>query len=335
MNVNPKIDELLNSFIDGQLTPRQQTEVHRLIAHDPQIGQRLRQLQKCKMLLASLPFAEAPAGMLENIKAALEREALPLKLAAGRSPSEQRAGARHLLIRKVLAVAAMVGLAAVLAIVIYTIVAPQPTPLEPRIVATRGLPTTPEMVGLTPTAMVTEFNGRLELKTSSFIEVDASINRTIAENDFLDCISLTRQFDSSEYVLACSRKGLDLLLADLESIWSRLDSASLLVQTKEFGRPIAVNAVTPRQIAEIAGQDTLERSIEVAKDFAALNNIADLLPGKEVLTAINDRSSAFVTTPGIPKPVLTGWPKTIKESATQPTFAPAKVNLAITIIARK
>jgi hypothetical protein len=73
----------------------------------------------------------------------------------------------------------------------------------------------------------------------------------------------------------------------------------------------------------------------VAKDFAVLNNIADLLPGKEVLAAINDRASAFVIIPGIPKPVLTGWPKTIKESTTQPAVGGAKVNLAITVIAGK
>jgi negative regulator of sigma E activity len=332
MKVNPEIDELLNSFIDGELPPRQQTEIQRLIAHDPQVRQRLRQLQKCKMLLASLPFAEAPAGMLENIKAALEREALPY---GPPSPLEESAGQRHLFVRKVLAVAAMVGLVAVLATVIYTIIAPRPTTLEHRIVATRSLPAAVEPVKSTLTAVAVEFNGRLELKTSSFIEVDASINRAIANNDLLNCISLTRESNASEYVLACSRKGLGLLVADLEGIWSRLDSAELVVQTKEFGRPVAINAVTPQQIGEIAGQDNFERSVEVARDFAVLNNIVENLPGKEVLTAINDRSSAFVTTPGIPKPVLTGWPKTIKESAHRPAVGGAKVNLAITVIAGK
>jgi hypothetical protein len=330
MKVNPKIDELLNSFIDGELTPRQQTEVHRLIAHDPQVGQRLRQLQKCKMLLASLPFTEAPAGMLENIKASLERKALPLEPL---SPLEQQTGRRHLLIRKVLAVAAMVGLVAVLAAVVYTIITPRVAP-EPRIIATHNLPGTVEPVKSASAALAAEFNGRLEFKTSAFIEVDASINRAIADNDLLNCTALTREPDSSEYVLVCSRKGLGLLLADLESIWTRLDSATLLVQTKEFGRPVAVNAVTPQQISEIAGQDSFERSIEVAKDFAILNSMTEFFPGKEVLTAISDRTSAFVISPGIPKPVLTGWPKTIKESTSHPESS-AKVNLAITVIAGK
>jgi hypothetical protein len=331
MKVNPKIDELLNSFIDGELSPRQQTEVQRLIAHDPQAGQRLRQLQKCRMLLASLPFTDAPAGMLENIKASLEKKALPYEQP---SPLEERQGRRHLFVRKVLAVAAMVGLMAVLSVVIYSIVTPSAPPKTP-IVANRNLPEIIEPVTSPPTAVAVEFNGRLELKTNSFVEVDASINKAIAENDFLNCITLAREADSSEYVLVCSRKGLSGLLADLENIWARLDSATMLIQTKEFGRPIVVNAVTPQQIGEIACQDSFERSIEVAKDFAVLNNIADLLPGREVLTAVNDRTSAFVIIPGIPKPVLTGWPKTIKESTTQPTFVPAKVNLTITIIAGK
>jgi hypothetical protein len=332
MKVDPKIDELLSSFIDGELTPRQQTEVRRLIAHDPQINRRLRQLQKCKMLVGSLPFAKAPARMLEDIKAALEKRT---SLSEPLSPLEEQMGQRHLLIRKVLAAAAIVGLVAILASVIYTILAPQATPEHP-IIATHTPPAIIEPVKSTPTRLwQAQFNGRLELQTGTFIEVDASINRAIADNDFLDCTSLTRQPDSSEYLLTCSPKGLNLLLADLEGIWARLDSAKLLVQTKEFGRPVAVNAVTPQQIGEIAGQDSLEKSIEVAKDFDILNNLVELLPGKEVTIAINDRTSAFVTTPGIPKPVLTGWPKTIKKSTSQPALGGAKVSLAITVVAGK
>ena len=49
MKENPNMDELLNSFIDGELPARQQTEVQRLIAHDEKIAQRVRQLQKSKM----------------------------------------------------------------------------------------------------------------------------------------------------------------------------------------------------------------------------------------------------------------------------------------------
>ncbi len=92
----PNIDELLNSFIDGEFTHRQATEVQRLISHDTQIAQRLRELQKCKMLVGSLPFEKAPAEMAEQIKASLAGRIPP-----GQQPIhfDQRRGARHLLVR--------------------------------------------------------------------------------------------------------------------------------------------------------------------------------------------------------------------------------------------
>jgi hypothetical protein len=330
MKVNPKIDELLNSFIDGELPPRQQTEVQRLVAHDPAIAGRLRQLKKCRLLLTSLPSAHAPAALSRNIIAALERKTL-----LGEPPSslEQLAGERQLFVRNLLAAAAIIALVAVLSVVIYNIVAPPTTPAPPAI-ATRHLPPLPEPATALPTTRPAQFAGRLELGTDSFIQVDASVSKAIAENDSVDCTSLTRQPDRAEYILACSRKGLASLLADLETLWDKLDSATLLVYTDTFGRQIAVNAVTADQVLQIAGQDSLERSIRVAKDFAALNNIVELLPGKDILTAIDAAAPDLITTTKIPKPVLTGWSKTIKKPTSQ-LKTDAKVSLAITVVADK
>ena len=42
MKENLNIDELLNSFIDGELTERDATKVKRLVAHDRKVAQRLR-----------------------------------------------------------------------------------------------------------------------------------------------------------------------------------------------------------------------------------------------------------------------------------------------------
>ena len=70
------IEELLNGFIDGELTARQQTEVQRLISHDRQIAQRLRQLEKCKILVGSLPHVDAPAETFAQVKASLGAKAV-------------------------------------------------------------------------------------------------------------------------------------------------------------------------------------------------------------------------------------------------------------------
>ena len=172
MKENRNIDELLNSFIDGELTARQRTEAQRLIAHDAQVAQRLRELQKCKTLVSSLPYVEAPAEMLEVVKTSLERRTL---LGQQSSAFDQRAGARHLLVRKVLSAAAMIGLVAVLAAVIYTIVGPESSPQKPVVMEDWRQPpgeielekptpspaaTVEKVVAKVPAA-VTEFNGRL------------------------------------------------------------------------------------------------------------------------------------------------------------------------------
>ncbi len=111
---NPNIEELLNSFIDGELTERERTEVQRLISHDAQVAQRLRELQKTQMLVGSLPRAEAPAQIMNGIKASLERDKVSDEPVWSAERFEKRVGARHLLARKVLAAAAMIGLVAIL-----------------------------------------------------------------------------------------------------------------------------------------------------------------------------------------------------------------------------
>ncbi|MHC4734051.1 MAG: anti-sigma factor family protein, partial [Planctomycetota bacterium] len=97
---NPNIEELLNSYIDGELTEREQTEVKRLISHDAQVAQRLRELQTSKILVSSLPRAEAPDRILDGVKASLETEALSSERAWSEEPSVRRVGVRHLMVRK-------------------------------------------------------------------------------------------------------------------------------------------------------------------------------------------------------------------------------------------
>jgi len=224
MKENLNIDELLNSFIDGELTERYRTEIQRLMSHDAQIARRLRELQKCQALVNSLPRAEAPADMAERVEASLERTAL-----LGREPSgfDERKGARHLLGRKVLAAAAMIGLVAVLTTLVYTIVVPEDVP--------------------PPVA----FEGRLELKTGNLIAVDAVISKAIENNDILRQRSPRGQPNERVYALTCSPEALSLLLADLEKVWKGFDSATLYVETKTRGEPVVVSDVSAEQIVDL------------------------------------------------------------------------------------
>lgn len=341
MKENSNIDELLNSFIDGELTERQRTEVQRLIAHDEQIAEQLKRLEKCKTLVGSLPCAEAPAEMLEDIKASLERRTLLGQPGYDGERFSEREGTKHLLIRRVTAAAAMIGLIAVLAVVIYTIVAPEGTAEKPVAVEDWRQPTgkvdtekpRPAIAAIAEKSIAkagineTNFNGRLELKTGAITAVNAFINRAIANNGLSESVSSETDGDKSIYAIGCSRESLNLLLADLGSIWPKFDSATLFVETEQLGRQIAVESVDAEQIAEIVNQDSSKSCIQTAKDFAVLNNMARLLPGREILTAIDNKRPNLLT---IPKPVLTSAERAIKKPEA-PTQGGAKLHLTIVV----
>lgn len=315
MKENPDIDELLNSFIDGELAAGQISEVERLVARDENIAQRLRELQKCKMLLGSLPRAEAPAEVLQEVKASLSGGTLVCERPAA---SDEQAGTRRLPIRRLASVAAMIALAAVLTAVIYTTVGPE---------------TVPYVAGqIEPGAKVaaaSEFSGRLELKTSALVAVDAFINSAIEDNGLSASVVASRRQDKRVYSLNCSKKGLDMLLADLEDVWDEIDLAKLSVDTEVFAVPAVVDAVTTEQIAEIVDQDNPERRIEVARDFAALNSIAEHMPGKEIMAAVDGGNRSLMT---IPKPLLTGERQATTRSVGQPED---KKTVRLTIIVKR
>ena len=313
MKMNQNIDELLNSFIDGELTKSQQSEVQRLIADDLQAAQRLRELRACKAIVGSLPRVEAPADTLERVKALLQA-----KTPQGQQPVYSASGEarRFVLIRRVVAAAAVIGLIAVLAAVMQTLISPDVAPdgLGPDVKFAAG-----------------SFSGRLELKTTDLRAVNASINTAIRDNGLSDCVVPTQVDDSKVYSLRCTKESLNLLLADLRGAWQRFDSATLFVDTERFGQPIVVDAVTAQQTVEVVNQDNVKASAELAKDIAVFNNVAESMPGKEVLAAIADSGPSLMTIPmTIPKPRLT-WNKEMAKDLTSLAEDGEKVNLTIVV----
>jgi anti-sigma-K factor RskA len=328
------IDELLNSFIDGELDQRHQTEVQRLIQHDERIAERLLELQKCKRLVSSLPYTEAPEEMLGNIKASLKERKLLVQPARGEQRRREREGARHLLVRRLTAAAAMIGLVAVLAAVIYSIVAPQVVTNKP-VAVEKSEPAATVATAEKPIRQATlaeaKFTGRLELKTSSPSEVAAFINKAIEYNIPSDQRTAAVPDKLGEsHTLICSRQNLRVLLDELSTVWDKINSAVLLVNT---GRPegqIVIDAVAPEQIIEIAEQKDFQTQIKTAKFFAAMNNIAERSPGKEVQVAVDKSSPSLIT---IPKPVLTSSEKPITKPSAQ-TENSRVVHLTITVAER-
>ena len=297
-----RIDELLNSYIDGELATGQQTEVEELIARDAGIAQRLRQLQKCKTLLNALPRAEAPPEVLEGIKTSLAARTLQTE----KSMSDERMQRKYPRVRRVLAAAAMIGLAAVLTTVMRTMDSSQDSP-EP-----------PLASGMTEGRFYTlaprEFSGRLELKTSDLMAVSALVSKAIEGIHHSEAISPARRQERRIYTLSCSKEQMRSLLADLESIWPALDSATLSVNTEIFGEQVVIKTITTDQLATIIEQDHPAKRIEIARDFAALNNMALLLPGRAVANALEGQNEGLIHEWQVLKPALTEREEPIAEA---------------------
>jgi hypothetical protein len=307
------IEELLNSFIDGELTPEQRAEVERLVAGDEQIARRLHDLQKCKILMEALPRAEAPAGTLERIQASLHEESVP---GTRVGPSDERREKRLFVDRRVLAVAAMVAVMAALAVVIYTVSTPEAGPQ----------PQTP--IGPPPTvAVMPGFDGRLELSAGAFTEVVAFISKAIDESGLSACVDVRILKDKNVYALSCDKEDLNVLLGDLAGVWDRFTSATLFVQTEPFGSQVAVHAVTAEQIGKVVNQESREMGIEVAKDLAVLNNMAKLTPGHEILAVLDEKKPSLP----VPKAFLTSGQPTPRQA---PRPKPDEQQVRLTIVVK-
>jgi len=329
---HPNIDELLNGFLDGELTERHSTEVKRLIKHDPEVAGKLEQLTKTKKLLASLPHEQAPGELLEKIKTRLERRmalgqpkrylshlGTPLNTQA-RQTSE-RLGARELLLRRTLAAAAMVALLAVLGVLVYSIVGPVEVPSKTPAAAELQRPKLliPETVQTaTPPVSYAKAPSifTLEVKTTQPLAVNASISRTIYDNNLLDNVILEHPEPAkTSYQLTCSRQDVEDLLADLAAIWDKLDYTCLAVAGPTITEQAIVEDISVQQLLEIVKEPHVARRLRLAGDFATLNNIAKSTPAGEALAEIQGRQyNSFAA-----KPVLTSSRKKSAKGSIKPT----------------
>jgi hypothetical protein len=317
----PEIDELLNGFIDAELTPQQHGEVERMLREDPAVAARLGELRRCRDLISFLPLEQAPPRTAEKVQVRLDAKSYlrkePLRI-------DERRGARDLFVRRMLAIAAMVGLLAVLAAVVYTILSPgvnHPQAEEgtaPAPIADEDWKAKKDVQVTQPEPVVVKaqerlFSGRLELRSSNTAAVDAFVRRAIEDAGLSGSVSPVGD-EANTYVLTCGREALGSLVTELESIWPRMESVRLLVDDQKSGSQIVVEDIQAEQVIEIISQSDGERCIETAKDFAVLNRMAELIPGREIAAVVESREPDLTV---IPKPVLTSAEKKVTGPASR------------------
>ncbi len=309
------IDELLSAFIDGELSGREQTEVHRLIAHDARIAERLYRLEACRSLVGSLPPAEAPAELTELIMAGVRKAGT---VPARRTGGDGRIGVVHLYARRMAAAAAMIAMAGILAAVVYQIISPvhPEGPIaqdnQPRLAAPTAA-VQPE-AGAAARAGTDVFEGRLILTTRDVVAAEAFVKKAIETSGIVRQDVMKDAKTGGTYFVSCSRERLSSLLGDLETIWSRFDSATLVVAGQGGGEAVVIEGVNVSQIERIAQADAVDVRYRLAKEFATVNAVEEMMPARGFLVATESGESGLLS---IPRPVLTGGEETSKQPAEQ------------------
>jgi hypothetical protein len=333
MKPNANLDELLSSFMDGQLSPRQRTEVQRMAAHDPQVARRLRQLQNCRTLFSSLPVAKAPSDLLEQVKTSLERHTLLQEQpVAGR----RSMGAWHLAFRRFVSAAAVIALLGVLGLVVYQIVSPVPQGgVGSRVAQGPSSPAGLGPVPAPPTVVADAgFTGRLELRTAKLVQVDGFLGRAIENSGLSSRVESGMLGNQRVYRIAGTREGVNRLVASLSGVWQNFDSATMQVVRPENAAPVVVEAVTPEQTAGIVAQGSTKASIETAMSYAVLNHMAKNMPGSEIRSLIQSEPTSLFAAGSIPQPRETG-PDSATRAAQAPALGKAQVNLTIVLLSTR
>ncbi len=279
MTEEMKTEELLNSYIDGELSVRQRTEVKRMISNDPKLAVRLSELRKCKTLVSALPVVQAPSIIMENIKASLEKKQIREKTVRLSDYREVKTR------RKIFAAAAMFSLTALLVVVINMLM---PTQLGNK-------------ENINQFAADIRLSGRLELKANDLPAVQSLITNAIENSGLHDYKNPLRDANRRIYTLYCGREGLNKILTDLEGDWDKISSAKLFLDTENFNESVEIASVTPSQISEIMNQKGMDRSIQVARDISVINNLNEILKERGIPAFGSHVNSGELK---VPKPII-------------------------------
>ena len=220
MTEEMKIEQLLNSYIDGELSVRQRTQVKRIIANNPKLAVRLKELYKCKTLVSALPVVQAPSNIMENVRASLENK----NLIQEKEPVQISDYRKVTVSRRVFAAAAMFSLIALLVVVINMLM---PTQL--------GNPGED-----TQLAADIKLSGKLELKANDVKAVNSIISEAIKYSGMSKFATSEIDANRRIYTINCSRDSLNKFLSDLEVDWNQISFSKLSLDTRNFGENVEI-----------------------------------------------------------------------------------------------
>jgi hypothetical protein len=252
-------EQLLSAYIDGQLTPRQLTELKRLLAHDSLFQKELEAMEYQRRLLQSLPVETAPAMMAEEIRTVLERRFI----LADSVHHVDKSGLWGLRVRKVAAAAAMILLPLlVLGAVVYTILQPsEPVP---------GMISEPVTMKI-ESAVEPLFSAVLQFQTSQPIAANDFIEKKIHTLGLMNFTTPQRQSDRTSYKIVCSRQYIEGLVGELEELWPRCQKASYAILDAGTNQPVRVESIDPQQTLAMIGLADISAAAKLAQNISEQN----------------------------------------------------------------
>ncbi len=333
------IEELLNSFIDGELDERKANEVKRLIDNDTQVRDAFDSLSRYKKLMSSVTPAAAPEAFCESVTRRLERQIL-----LEDTGEHHHAGSRHLVIRRMMTAAAIIVLMAVLSVIVFDVFVPKSSrdkfvnnalnrKQKPQVLYEKPFadvkPAEEAVVVVLPQEILSiPIVAKLTLVTDSPVETDWLVGKALMNTGLFDkTVEIDRKTGSVKYVLSCGRSSLVNLLGELSFIWPKCTDAKLQIGTEQPGQYITVDNVTAQQALEICKADSYNQRIRMANDIAVINNAA----AADVLAKyfVKQNTGSDLLMPE--KPMLTS-PENTQQAKSDSSGG--KANLTIMVIGR-
>lgn len=295
-------DELMTLYLDGEATQRQQTELKRLMLHDPLIAEKLNALQRQQQLMQALPVETAPDGLIDDIRAELERK---LILGDSGDSTETVSGSSHLMIRRLLTTAAMLLIPlGLLSAVVYTIMKPASqggidyVPASKRIAdaaPTRVLPSANEM-GLLKEL---PFNGVLVLKTDEYMTVSNQVEKAIFAQGLISHTLPSRTADITSFHITAPPRMIAGLVDSLAGMWPRCKNVTLEVVRDGVGETIKISDPRNRQIKTLVYEDSDEMLNRLATRYASANRKDDTMFAKT-----DGKKAPQLSADGYPEPSI-------------------------------
>jgi hypothetical protein len=317
-----ELEDLISAYVDGTASQRQQTELKRLMLHDPALNQRIRLMEKQVKLLNALPVESAPTGLANEVLAALERQ-LILQNCTEHHHAHSTGRAR----RAVSAAAMLLLPLGLLTAIVFQIIKPPVTDAiryesTDQVIGQAAAPAAQLQKPAVPEVM--PFNGVLTFTTHQFMTVSNYVEKRIFDQGLMELTVPARTADTVTYRVTASPEQVTALLDALQDTWAR-GSVTLSVPVNPDAQAVEIANVKLEQVKTLAAESSQSMFGRLAARYASANEKAETFYAK-------GQTEEELGPDGLPlvnRPILTGRNAPAPAAAADDAHATVRLTLVI------